>query len=160
MDGTARDLMVSAPRVVSPNRRLTELERDFFAIGVSGFPVVEGGRLVGMITRSDVVRQLCVEQTNAELFSDYHQDLTGFSAPARESLGQIARRVGVRIGDLRVGDVMSRDLVTVDVDDPVDEIARTLVKRHIHRVPVVEDGRLVGIITSLDFVRVFAGELL
>ena len=160
MGCTARDLMAGPARVVSPNRKLTELQRDFIASRVSGFPVVEGGRLVGMITRSDVVRQLCVEQTNAELFSDYHQDLSGFSAPASESLGQISRRVGVRIGDLRVRDVMSRDVVTVDVDDPVDEIARTLVKRHIHRVPVIEEGRLVGIITSLDFVRVFAGELL
>jgi len=140
---------------VSPDLGLVDLERAFLEQQVSGFPVVQDDRLVGIVSRSDVVRQLCVEESRAELLSDYYVDLSGFSEPL-ESLQQLGRRVGARVETLTVEDVMIREIVSVAPDTPLRELAALLVDRHIHRVPVVADGRLVGLVSSLDLVRLVA----
>ena len=57
---------------------------------------------------------------------------------------------------LRVKDVMTHELITVSPADPLGVVARCLVEHGIHRLPVVDAGRLVGILTSLDLVRLIA----
>jgi CBS domain-containing protein len=155
MAWTARDLMKTDVHTVEPSMTLVDLERAFLEQHVSGFPVVEEGRLVGIVSRSDVVRQLSVEQSVGEIMSDYYRsfDLNG-GQPA--SLEEIGRHVGRRMETLCVKDVMIEGLLTVSPDDSVFDVARRLVEQRIHRLPVAEGDRLVGIITTLDFVRLFA----
>jgi len=158
MDLCARDVMQATVRVASPGMALADLERSFLADGVNGYPVVDEGRLVGMVSRSDVVRQLSVEQTMAEQLSDYYTDLRGASEESRaqESFEEIGARVGKRIESLRVSDVMVHRLVTVAPDDTLRAVARALVDNEIHRAPVTEAGRLLGIVTTIDIVRLVA----
>lgn len=156
MELTAAEIMHTDPVTVEPALDLPALERLFIARQVSGFPVVEDGRLVGVVARSDVVRQICVERTNAEQLSDYYLEYSVFHAAPAQSLAAIADQVGQRIDSLRVADVMATDIVSVDAQAPIAGIARVMVARHIHRVPVTEAQRLVGIITSLDLVRLIA----
>jgi CBS domain-containing protein len=158
MGRTARDLMHADVRAVSPEMTLPELERHFFREGVTGFPVVEDDRLLGIVSRSDIVRQLCVEQTLAETASDYYREVGGIETSGIESLEAIGQRVGARVEKLRVRDVMIDATISAAPDQPLYEVARTLVRHHIHRLPVVEGEKLVGIITSLDLVRLFAEE--
>ncbi len=148
----ARDLMSGPPRTVRPDTTLADLERALLEAGVGGFPVVEGDRLVGVVSRSDVVRQLSVEQSLAELLASPPPEAGG-GAPAPD---EIAEQVGRRMEALRVRDVMNTEVVTVGADTPLEEVARRLVERHIHRVPVVEEGRLLGVVAALDFVRLVA----
>lgn len=156
MTWTARDIMHEKVRTISPDRTLPELEEAFLRERVSGFPVVDRGRLVGIVSRSDLVRQLCVERSVAELISDYYREALAFAEDPVESLASIAERVGQRIEHLRVADVMIRRLITVPPDAPVAEVAQTLVEHRIHRVPVTDAGRLVGIVSSLDLARLIA----
>lgn len=158
MDWKTRDVMSSDVRTVEPEMRLSDLERALIEEGLSGFPVVDDGRLVGIVSRSDVVRQLCVEQSVAETLSDYYADLGGCASGAEESFEEIGERVGKRIEGLRVKDVMIHELVTASPEDRLVDVASTLLERHVHRIPVVEGGRLVGIVTSMDLVRLFAEE--
>jgi CBS domain-containing protein len=151
---TAHDVMQSNVHVVPPDMALVDLEREFVAKRVTGFPVVEAGRLVGIVSRSDVVRQLCAEQSLAEIVSDYYGDATGFEPPA--TLVEIGDRVGQRLESLRVDDVMVRQVVSVAPDTPLVDVARTLVERHIHRLTVTQGSRLVGIISTFDLVKVIA----
>ena len=113
----ARDLMQTSVHVVSPRMTLPELERELIARGVSGFPVVEGGKLVGIVSRSDIVRQLCAERSLAEIIADY-QDVSDDTAEsgrrAAASQVDVGDRVGRRIEQLRVGDAMIHDVVTVE----------------------------------------------
>jgi len=153
----ARDLMQTKVRSVGPEVSIPELERAFLEAGVTGFPVVEDGRLVGVVSRSDIVRKLATEQSYAEYLSDYYRDIGGFEdLDPVESLEQMASRVGSRLGTASVRDVMSRSPVTVAPDDPIEAVAKVLVERRIHRVPVTAGGRLEGILTSLDLVRYVA----
>jgi CBS domain-containing protein len=146
--------MRSQVQTVSPETPLPELESLFLQKRVSGFPVVDGAKLVGIVSRTDIVRQLCVERSIAQSVSDYYH---GFSEPhPDDDLAEIADRVGERIEHLRVRDVMVRHLITVSPDEPLESVARALVEHRIHRVPVAEGGELRGIISSLDLVRLIA----
>ena len=158
MDWRARDLMRTGVRTVGPEMLLCDLERALISEGMSGFPVVDGGCLVGIVSRSDVVRQLCVEQTLAETLSDYYAGVGGCASGSVESFQEIGERVGTRIERLRVKDVMTHELITASPEDSVRDVAATLLARRVHRLPVVEGSRLVGIVTSMDLVRLFAEE--
>jgi len=151
------DVMQTQVRTVGPEQSLPDLERAFLEARVGAFPVVEQGRLIGLVSRSDVVRQIVTEQSYGEMLSEFYVDETGFSRPEpAESLREVAERAGARVESMRVRDVMSRSLVTAEPDAPLEEAAKLLLDRHIHRVPVTRDGELVGILSSLDVVRLVA----
>jgi len=151
----ARDVMQREVHSVSPNMSLADLERSFCDSGESGFPVVaEGNRLLGVVSRTDIVRKLAVEQSYAEYESAYYWD---FGSPEPPAAGDdVALQIGQRLESLRVEDVMSHSPITVTGDASLRDLARVLVDRRIHRLPVVEDGALVGILTSTDLVRTIA----
>jgi CBS domain-containing protein len=158
MGFVAEDVMQQEVRTVRPDMSLADLERTFCEARQSGFPVVgDGGRLHGVVSRTDIVRKLAVEQSYAEYESTYYWDVTDFDqADLDDSLEEIAIQVGRRLEGLRVDDVMSSSPITVTRRTPVQDVARTLVERKIHRVPVVDSGALVGIITSTDLVLMLA----
>ena len=144
-------------RSVGPEVSLPDLERELLEARRTGFPVVADGRLIGVVSQSDIVRKLATEQSYAEYLSDYYRDIGGFEdLDPGESLSQIASRVGARLGSVRVKDVMSPTPVTVSPDDSLRDVARIMVEHHIHRVPVIRAGRLEGIITSLELVSLIA----
>jgi len=156
MSAKVRDWMNRDVRTVGEGLSLLELDRRFLEDRVSGFPVVTGdGRLRGVVSRSDVVRQLSVEQTWAETLSGYYTDWSGLEE-GEPSLAEVGERLGRRLEERSVADVMAREPVTVGPDEPLADAARVLVERRIHRLPVVEDGRLVGILTSFDVARFVA----
>ena len=151
---TARHAMQAEVHVVDSKMKLTRLQDAFLEKQVSGFPVVDEGRLVGVVSRSDVVRGLAVERSRAGVLSDFYRSSEAVGAEAdHESFEAIAAQAGVRLASLTVADIMAPSPTTVSAEQPLREVARMLVDRHIHRVPVVEGERLVGILTALDLVR-------
>ena len=153
---TAADVMCGGIRTVSPQTTLPELEEAFDRDQVTGFPVVDDGKLVGVVSHSDIVRQICTERHVAETVSDFHFDEKGFYEVRMESFDQIADRIGQRIESLSVADVMNRRPITVPLDMPINEVAHQFVSHQVHRLPVVDQGVLVGIITTIDLVRLIA----
>lgn len=155
---TAGHAMQTDVESVSPEMSLVDLERHFVASGRSAFPVIEDGQLAGIISRSDIVRQLAVERSALEQHHDFYRS---FEDPARVSAestqaGAVEAAVGERAAALCVRDAMIRRVVSVDADQPLSEVARLMLDGHIHRLPVVEKGELKGLITTLDIVRLFA----
>lgn len=153
---TAADVMQAAVKSVPSTMTLPELESAFLEAKVSGFPVVDHGKLVGVVSRSDVVRQICSERDIAERTSDFYFDETGFHEKEMESFTDIADRLGERLEGLSVSDVMARDVRTVRLDHPISEIASQFAKHRVHRLPVTDRGTLVGIVTTMDLVRLIA----
>ena len=150
------DVMTKEVRTVVPEMRLPELERALLQEQVRGFPVVQDGRLVGVVSRSDIVRMLAVDQSVAEeAMSGFYLDGTVGDTPA-QSLEMIGKYVGRRIQEMTVENAMIRTLVTVEPETPLVEAARLMAERRIHRLPVVADGILVGILSATDFVRLTA----
>ena len=156
MKRSIADIMQKKVKTIAPDKTLPELERELLRWRIGAMPVVErGGKLVGIVSRSDVVRQLCLERSLGEAMADAYRDQTDTSFAAQSETA-IAGEVGQRMERLCVRDVMVRDVLTVTPDLPVVKAAQLLIERHIHRLPVVENGKLVGIVSSLDFTRIVA----
>ena len=154
------DVMRVAVRTVPSTMALPDFESELLKAGVSGFPVVDDGELVGVVSRSDVVRQICAERDVAEHTSDFYFDETGFYESKMESFKDIADRVGERIEGLLVADVMVKNPLTVSPNQPIGVIARRFIDHRVHRFPVTDRGTLVGIITTMDLVRLIADKRL
>jgi len=150
--------MTADPQTVGPKMSVVDLERAFIERHVSGFPVAEGDRLLGVVSRSDVVRSLSVEHTHEEQISDYYRDHPGYRPvlDGESDAAAMAARVGKRIDALTVADVMVKSALTAGPEQGLEDVASLLLSHGIHRLPVIEDGRLVGIVTTLDLVGLIA----
>jgi CBS domain-containing protein len=143
---------------VRPETSLPDLERGFQRERVSGFPVVErDGRLVGIVSRTDVLRQLALEQSLGESLVDTRRDDTDEDW-ADKSSGEIGRMVGERMERQCVRDIMRSNVVIAAPGDSLRDVAQLMLRHSVHRVPIVKEGRLVGLISSMDLVRLVAEE--
>ncbi|MBU2603703.1 MAG: CBS domain-containing protein [Actinobacteria bacterium] len=147
---TARDIMKADVVTIGPTATVRELAELLSTHEISGVPVVnESGDLVGVVTEGDVILQ------DADLhFPHYLQFLD--SIIYLESVRKFEERFRKTFGN-RVADVMSTDVVTVSPDASIHEVTTLMADNGVNRVPVLEEGRLVGIITRGDVVRAIAG---
>ncbi len=147
----ARDVMQANVLAVSPDMTLAALEDFFMSKRISGAPVIERGVLVGIISRSDIVRSLSLERSLSGLIED---SLTSpEEAPAAVRL---PAHLEPELAARTVRDAMVADLVTVSPDTPVAEVASLLHTHHIHRVLVTEGKAVRGVISTLDLVHLIA----
>jgi CBS domain-containing protein len=160
----ARDAMTAAPVQIGPDEPLAELERVLLGARLGGVPVVEHGRLLGVVSRSDILRVLGAEralaEAQAEFYHEFHDDPFAPSERAARTasagLADAAAQVARRMAQLRVRDAMTPEVERVDADAPLRELAARMVARRIHRVLVTEGDRLVGVVSALDLVRLVA----
>jgi CBS domain-containing protein len=146
----ARDIMTRDVSTVPESMPIEQLAKAFSDTRVSGFPVLdEEGNLVGVVTESDLIHQnqrLHIPTTVA-LFDAV------FVLGSSKRLEEEMRRMTAT----EVGEIMTRNPVTVSGGTPVDEIATLMAEKHIHTLPVLdEDGRLVGVVGKIDVVRSLA----
>lgn len=147
----ARDVMQRDVLTVTPGATLAELADLLVRERIGGVPVVESDAVVGVVSRSDFARFFSLERSLAELAAeaDGQMEFAPNEAPEPVVLSP-------RLEGHVVRDVMVSMPVTVTPETPIKDIADALVKRHLHRVLVVEGKALRGIITSLDIVRLVA----
>jgi CBS domain-containing protein len=155
---TAGDIMRRSLVFVRPDQRLADAERLMVDQNITGMPVIDGGRLVGMLSRSDLARaRVLADALDGQIRDELHWDETqadGFRHAAPEKFQGFSQRYT----DLRVREVMRSQVVTCDVGTLVSDVARMLIQHHIHRIIVVEAEKPVGIISSLDLVKLLAGD--
>jgi CBS domain-containing protein len=112
--------------------------------GVNGFPVLDQGKLVGVITQGDFLRRA---ETGTE------RQRTRLAALFADS-GQLAEEY-VRSHARTVGDVMTRDVVTVSADAPLSEAVDLMVRHHVKRLPVVGANGVIGMLSRVDLLHAF-----
>lgn len=110
-----------------------------------GVPVVnEAGRCVGIVTESDLV----LSEEDADLHLPHYISLFGgvvFLEPLKRFENRLKKAFASTVGDM-----MTADPVTIDSDASVEEAARAIAERKHNRLPVVEHGLLVGVVTRVD----------
>jgi CBS domain-containing protein len=147
-----RDIMTTDVATVDPEMSLLELDEKLRKRRIGGAPVVEDGKLVGIVSRSDVARQLDVEESYAETLFDLYQQ-TGDGGRRRFVGGQLAERLAA----LRVRDAMIRAVDRTGPDTPIAEAARRmLAERHRRLLVTDEAGAVIGIVSATDLVRLIA----
>jgi CBS domain-containing protein len=144
----ARDIMTREVITTRPEATLGEAAAVMAERRISCLPVVDEGRLVGIVTETDIVR--CIEREIP-------------AAGAARPLGsRILWSTGTdyldAVGQLRVSAAMSRQVIAVRPDDSVEHVAETLARHRIRRVPVLMWDAVVGIVSQTDLVVLLAGD--
>ena len=127
-----KDVMQAHPVTATLETRLPDLVRLLQRRGFRHLPVMDGGKLVGIISDRDLKQSM----TSAALATE---------GPARDRL----------LDELTAGQVMTRAVVTIGPMFGVEEAARLMATRKISALPVTEEGRLVGIVTGTDVLHLF-----
>ncbi len=153
----ARDVMTERPIAVDPAMSLAELESRLVAEGIYGAPVVSDGHLVGVVSRSDIVRAISEQRERAEEFvSEFYHEPPIQRVSARNLVLHEADVAAQRLAELVVQDVMSTRVIAVRPEESAEQVARCMLSYRIHRVLVTEGDELRGIISSLDMVELVA----
>ncbi|MGE3267693.1 MAG: CBS domain-containing protein [Chloroflexota bacterium] len=140
----ARKIMSTALVTVDRTTPIREVIHLLIDHRISGVPVVDDGAVVGIISEGDLIlRERAYRQRGGMAFlaQQLFEDHEKLAVEYRKAHGLVAE------------DVMSGPVITVLPGTPVEEIAHLMAERQIKRVPVVEDGRLVGIVSRGDILR-------
>jgi CBS domain-containing protein len=118
MAKSVREAMTASVSSVSPSQSLADAADVMKREDVGSVPVVEEGRLAGIVTDRDIVTRAVAEQKNPQA--------------------------------VRVEEIASHDLVTVEPDQDLEEALALMARHKIRRLPVLEGGRLVGMLAQAD----------
>jgi len=146
---TARDIMTADPLAISPDTKVKDAAKLMTEHGIGALPVIEGDRLVGLVTEGDLIMQ----DVKLE-YPTYIHLLDGFIMYPPSTVrfeSELKKAVAATVAD-----VMSADPVTVTVDASIEDVASLLAERDVSRLPVLENGKLVGIVSKHDIVRAIA----
>jgi len=124
---------------------------------ISGVPVVEDGKVVGIVTEGDIMRLLAVPEPSGTLWLPSPLEVL-LEIPVKEliQLRRLQRSVK-DVGEQSVGSIMNRDVLSIDPDDDIEDAAAMMVKYKVNRLVVLKDGKLVGIITRDDIIHGLGG---
>lgn len=144
----AKEVMRRNVVTVTPQMTLREVAKIFVDKRITGAPVVSpSGDVVGVVSQTDLVRH-DREAAPVEV-PFYHQE---------PDEGARAGGFHTELPDYtRVEEVMTPWAVSFEEDTSVTELARQMLKKHIHRVVITRAGRIVGIVTSMDLLKVLTG---
>lgn len=139
----AKDVMTTAVLTVKPDTDVGEIARILLEAHISAVPVLTSdGRLVGIVSEGDLIHR--AEAQTRRRPSWWLRLLATPEEPSKQYLREFGRRAR---------DVMSKDVIGVAPDTPLTDIAALLEKHHIKRVPVLADGKLVGIVSRANLLR-------
>jgi CBS domain-containing protein len=148
---TVREIMHADPVTVRPDDDLDTVVRALRQDSLTAVPVVnEGGRCIGVVTESDLV----IGDESGDLHLPHFIELFGgvvFLEPLRHFEDRLRKAVAATAQEL-----MTEHPITVEADASVQEAAKVIARSHHDHLPVVEHGRLVGVVTRLDVLEYLA----
>jgi CBS domain-containing protein len=146
----AADLMHKDPISVRPETTLADAARIMLSHHLSGLPVVtQAGELTGIVTDGDMLRR--AELGTASTHANWLKMLLLPSASADDYIKTHGRRVD---------EVMTQSPITVTPQTSLDEVASLMIKRHFKRLPVLENHKLVGMLSRTDLLGKLAAKLI
>lgn len=145
----ARDIMTTSVITVGPKADLKEAARLMAENHISGLPVVdEKMRVLGLVSEGDLMRRHEINTQRDAKRRSWWLEL--FSS--NDQLAQDYVKSHAKV----VSEVMASPIVTVSEDTPLVDVADILERHNIKRVPVVRNGKLVGVLSRADIVKAFA----
>lgn len=150
---TVADIMDVAPVTVAPEAPIEEVVRLLKEHEVNGVAVVnEGGRCVGIITEADLI----IGDEEGDLHIPHYIELFGgliFLEGMRQFEAKLRKATAATAKDL-----MTADPITIEETASIKEAAHLISAKHHNRVPVVQHGRLIGMVTRIDVLDALARE--
>jgi CBS domain-containing protein len=129
-EGVVREIMMGSPVTLKPEDTL-DLANDIISLGcIRHIPVVEDGRLAGLLSERDLI-----------------------GAAATEIFGLKQKRKSALLKTVLIKDVMKKRVIIVKPDTPIKDAAHLMADKKVGCVPVVSAGALVGLVTTTDILR-------
>jgi CBS domain-containing protein len=137
--------------VCSPEDTIGDVARLLKQNNISGLPVVDGGKVVGIVSEGDLLKLLEVpDRTGLWLPSP----LEVFEVPIRELINwEETKRMLDDVGSKPVEEIMNKKVYTVSPEDSIEKASALITKHKINRLPVMEGSLMVGIVTRGDIIR-------
>jgi CBS domain-containing protein len=144
----ARDVMVTPVFTVTPSTSVQEVAKILLDRRISAVPVVnEQGTLVGIISEGDLLHR--AEAGTGQPHSWWLECLAGDGFLASDYVKQHA---------LKVADLMTCEVITAAPDTPLNDVAVLLESKGIKRVPILENGQLIGIVSRANIIQAVAAK--
>ena len=147
-----KDFMTRKVVTLSPNDTLKKAIDKLTKNKISGAPVVENGKIVGLISEKDILEAIDVYIPKIHFDTDNFFAIILASIKSKDEFETIKKQI-IKAGKILVKDVMKKDVVTISPERKIFEAARLMNKFKINRIPVVKNGKLVGIIARADIIR-------
>lgn len=139
------DVMTRELVTALPDTDVSTLARSMLDRHVSGLPVVdEDGRLLGLVTAEDLVTKQA--RVHFPIYFGLLGGIVTLEAPGTEE--EIERALATNAEQ-----IMERRPVTASPDDAIEDVAALMVDKHANPIPVLDGGRLVGIVSHRDIIR-------
>lgn len=157
----AAQIMHSPVVCANPDDSLSKLEDRLEDQHISGMPVVEDGRMVGMVTQNDLVRLPALMDSMA----DYVYGELLSSGPMLESADEdgdgLPDNLSFRsqIENMKVRDAMRRKVITCEQTTPIEQVMELMADHDVHRIVVADAEKPVGIISTLDILKLLTDRL-
>lgn len=145
-----REIMTKTVHTAKPDDSITKVAALIYGYKVSGVPIVnDQDELVGIISEKDILKAIY------PTYTEFHEDMS--HSMDFEEMEKRYRDVT----NLKAEDLMTKDIIAVTPDTPVLKVASLMVLKRIRRIPVVENKKLVGIVSQGDIHQaIFKKELL
>jgi CBS domain-containing protein len=145
----AKDIMTTEVTIVKEDTPIEEIAKILSENRISGVPVVnDEGKIKGIVTEGDLLHKI----TNPRVpgFMGLLGGVIYFNSldKYKEDFKKLAA--------MKAEEIMTTDIITVSPDAEVEEIATIMVDRGIKRIPVIEKGKVVGIISRADIIKTLA----
>jgi CBS domain-containing protein len=140
-----REIMSEDVITISPDTDVEDAAKVLSEHGISGVPVVEDNKLVGIVSESDLI----IKDKKLH-FPDYINVIGGIIY--LESYNKFKEEFKKFIA-IQIKDLMSEDVITVTPDDTIEDAATIISDEDVNRLPVVEGDKVVGILTRADIVK-------
>ncbi len=147
-----KDVMNKDVITCKPDDPVSILAKLFKENRISGMPVVEKGKVVGIVSETDLLKLFETPQFSGELW-----------LPSPFEVIEIPIRNLVRLEEFKkaledmklkpVGDIMKKSVHSISPEDSLEEASSRMVKYKVNRLPVIENGKLVGIVARSDIIR-------
>jgi len=144
----AADIMTPNVITVGPDTPLDRLVALMLENRISGVPVMEGDAVVGLVSEGDLLRRV---ELGSEPRRSHLLEVLSSTTPLAAEYARTHGR--------KVSEVMTTNVITIEDTTPIAEIAQLLESRRIKRVPVLRDGKLVGIVSRANLLRALASRL-
>ena len=149
-----RQIMTTDAVTVGPDETVEEVVRLMRRHELPGLPVVDGeGGLLGIVTESDLV----LSDEEGDLHLPHYIELFGGMVFLPEAVRRFEERFH-KAAAASAADMMTPDPVTVEADDSARKAGRLIAETGHNRLPVLEDGRVVGVVTRADVLGALAAE--
>lgn len=142
----AKDIMTKDVITVKPDATVEELAKVFIEHNISGVPVVnENGDLAGIVTENDLISQN--KRLHIPTFVRLFDAFIMLERPSK-----IEKEIK-KMAASTVGDICTKDVITVTEDTSVEDIATIMAEKKVHLIPVVEGRKIRGIIGKMDMIK-------